>query len=116
MMREMVLLPNSQANPENVNPTRNLSFTILDNGEPVENASVVVYSNEEGVDFSGDATTGSAGGCTIRNVPDATYQISVVHDNYSNIEDVITVSESNTSFTFDFKEYGEPQVTTQQEI
>lgn len=109
MMREMVLLPNPQENPENVNSTRDLSFTVLNNGEPLANANVYIG----GEDVSSESVTGSAGGCTIKGIPDGTYEIQIWKPSTDfALSDEITVSQSNTSFTFDFNDYND---TTQQE-
>ena len=102
----MVLLPNSQVNPENINATRDLSFTVLNNGEPMGNANVYIG----GDDVSSESVTGSAGGCTIKGIPDGTYEIQIWKPSTDfGLSDEITVSQSNTSFTFDFADYNETQ-------
>lgn len=89
------------SNDNDVTPTRNLSFTILNNETPVENADVYLI----GGNITKQATTGSAGGCTIRDVPDGEYRCAVELDSENGFEATITVSESNTTFTLDSKDY-----------
>lgn len=70
---------------------RDISITVDDGTDPVEGATVSIGT------ITG--TTGSAGGCTLRDVPDGEQTIEVVADGFGDYEDTITVSESNESFT-----------------
>ena len=101
MMREMVLLPNSQVNPEisnnenetNVTPTtRNVNFVINDGTDAIQGATVTI----------GEATgtTGSAGGCTLQNVADGENSVTITAEGYTSKTETITVSENDTTFTF----------------
>ena len=62
-----------------------------DGNNPVENATVAI----------GDvtSTTGSAGGCSLQNIPDGEHTVTVTKDGYTDYTGTITVSEDNTSFT-----------------
>lgn len=94
MMREMKLLPNSQANPEIVNnetETRTINFTITDGTGPVNGATVAI-GNKTG-------TTGSAGGCSLTEIADGEHEVIVTCDGYTTKTETIAVSESDTAFT-----------------
>lgn len=94
MMREMKLLPNSQANPEIVNnesETRTINFTITDGTDPVNGATVAI-GNKTG-------TTGSAGGCSLTEIADGEHEVIVTCDGYTTKTETIVVSESDTAFT-----------------
>ena len=71
--------------------TYNLSFTVNDGTNPVEGAIVTIG------EITG--TTGSAGGCTLSNVPEGSQTVTVTCDGFTNYSDTINVSEENTSFT-----------------
>ncbi len=94
MMREMKILPDTQVNPE----TRTISFTITDNSDPVSGATVTVGDKT--------GTTGSAGGCTISGIVDGEHEITIEQEYYSTKTATIDVSESNTSFAFDYANLG----------
>ena len=91
---EMKLLPDAQVNPE----TRTISFTITDNSDPVSGATVAVGDKT--------GTTGSAGGCTISGIVDGEHEITIEQEYYSTKTATIDVSESNTSFAFDYANLG----------
>lgn len=71
--------------------TRTLNFTVNDSNGPVSGVTVTVGENS--------GTTGSAGGCTIRNVPDGQATVTVTKEGYDEYTDTITVSEDSTTFT-----------------
>ena len=62
-----------------------------DGNNPVENATVAIG------DVTG--TTGSAGGCSLQNIPDGEQTVTVTKEGYEDYTGTITVSENNTSFT-----------------
>ena len=88
MMRKVGILPDNQENPE----TRNLNFVINDGTDAIQGATVTIG------EISG--TTGSQGGCTLHNVTDGEHSVTIVKEGYTTKTETITVSESNTSFTF----------------
>ena len=59
-------------------------------GESVANADVAVYASGEPY----EATTGSAGGCTIRDVPYGDYTIEAVAEGYNFTVESITVDSA----------------------
>ena len=87
-MRKVRILPDNQENPE----TRNLNFVINDGTDAIQGATVTIG------EISG--TTGSQGGCTLHNVTDGEHSVTIVKEGYTTKTETITVSESNTSFTF----------------
>jgi len=50
------------------------------------------------------ATTGSAGGCTLQNVPVGEQIITVTASGYEEYNDTITVSDENNSFNITLTE------------
>ena len=62
-----------------------------DGNNPVENATVAIG------DVTG--TTGSAGGCSLQNIPDGEQTVTVTKEGYKDYTSTITVSEESTSFT-----------------
>lgn len=93
MMREMVLLPNSQENPE---ITRDITIRLSDEEQGV----IILVDNDESL----RGVTGSAGGCTIRGVTDGEHTLNITNPNNPNGNEdrQITVSESNTIFILDY--------------
>lgn len=74
--------------------TRDVSVSVTDGTDPLENVDVILEDTEEN-QFTG--RTGSAGGCTIRNVPEGTYNVVASLNGYQEYESTLTVSEdSNT--------------------
>lgn len=69
----------------------NLSITVNDGTNPLENVNVAI----------GDITgsTGSQGGCTLSNVPVGEYIITATLTGYNDYTETITVSENNKDFT-----------------
>lgn len=80
-------LPNSQVNPETVN----LSVTVTDGTDPVEGVTVSIGNIS--------STTGSAGGCTLQNVPEGSRTITATATGYENYSDTIEVSSQNNEIT-----------------
>lgn len=86
----MTHLPNSVVNPEK----RNISVTVTDGTDPVSGATVTLSKNNTTVTSS---RTGTAGGCTLSDVEDGSYTITVSKDGFSEYTDTITTSVDNTS-------------------
>ncbi|MBE6508258.1 MAG: carboxypeptidase regulatory-like domain-containing protein [Methanobrevibacter sp.] len=77
----------SQVNPETVD----LSISVKDDQDsPVSGATVSIDEIS--------STTGSAGGCTLSNVPTGIQTITVTKEGYDEYSDSITVSTENISF------------------
>ena len=70
-----------------------VKVTVTDGDNPIGNASVLITDT----DFTG--TTGSAGGCTIRDVPVGVYTIEASKDGYITSLEDLTVTEEETSIT-----------------
>lgn len=70
--------------------TRDISITVNDGTDPIEGATVTVGSKT--------GTTGSAGGCTIKDVTDGAVSVEVSATGYVTKTESITVSSSDTSF------------------
>lgn len=84
---ELNNLPVHEETPETIN----ISISIVDENEtPIPGANVRIG------EITG--TTGSAGGCTLQNVPVGIQTIIVTKDGYDNYSDSIIVSEEETSF------------------
>lgn len=77
-------------------PKRDISVTITDGTNAVEGASVVLSKNSTSV---ADGETGSAGGCTLKNVEDGTYTITVTKQGFTEYTDSVTTSENNASLS-----------------
>lgn len=69
----------------------NLSITVNDGTNPLENVNVAI----------GDITgsTGSQGGCTLSNVPVGEHIITATLTGYNDYTETIIVSENNKDFT-----------------
>ena len=77
--------------------TVNISIIVKDeNEEPVNGANVSIDEIT--------ATTGSAGGCTLQNVPIGEQTITVTATGYDEYSDTITVSYENNSFNITLTE------------
>lgn len=83
----MVLLPEGEVIPE---------ISLKFNGADVANKEVTLTSTENPADTY-TATTGSAGGCTIKNIKTGVYSVKIGENTLS---DNITVNSTNTSFEF----------------
>ena len=80
-----------------------ISVTVKDKtGGPVANADVSIY--DKGEPFEG--TTGSAGGCTIKNVPYGAYTIEAVAEGYDFTVDTRVVDKKELSVELVLEEEG----------
>ena len=70
---------------------RDISVTINDGTDPIEGATVTVGSKT--------GTTGSAGGCTIKDVTEGTVSVEVSATGYVTKTETVTVDSTHTSFT-----------------
>ena len=68
----------------------NIKFTVTDGENPVSGAVVAIGTKT--------ATTGAAGGCTIKGVTDGSHTVEVTADGFEDYTDSITTG-STTSFT-----------------
>lgn len=84
---------------------RNISVSVSDGTNAVSGASVTLYKNNTVVASS---TTGSAGGCTLSNVEDGSYTVTVIKDGYSDYTDNITTSVDNASLTIELTPTSSP--------
>ena len=90
----MTHLPEIEENPEK----RNISVSVTDGTNPVSGASVTLTKNNETIASS---TTGSAGGCTLSNVEDGSYTITVTKDGFVDYTDTVVTSSDNASLTIE---------------
>ena len=81
--------------------TRNISVSVTDGTDPVENVDVILEDAEEH-EYTGK--TGSAGGCTISNVPEGTYSVVATATGYDEYTGTITVSEETTTLSITLTE------------
>jgi hypothetical protein len=77
-------------------PKRSISVTVTDGTDPVNGASVVLTKSSETIASS---TTGSSGGCTLQNVEDGTYTLTVTKDGFTDYTSSVTTSENNTTLS-----------------
>lgn len=81
-----------ESNSEEPTPTvYDLSFTINDGTDPVSGATVSIGAKT--------GTTGSSGGCTIKDVEAGTVSVEVSKEGFTTKTESITVDETHTSFT-----------------
>ncbi|WP_296875519.1 carboxypeptidase-like regulatory domain-containing protein [uncultured Methanobrevibacter sp.] len=73
--------------------THNISVSVTDGTDPIENVDVILEDSNE-TQYTGK--TGSAGGCTISNVPEGTYSVVATATGYNEYTGTLTVDE-NTS-------------------
>ena len=76
--------------------TVNVSVSVSDGNDPIENADVILEDAEE-TQYTGK--TGSAGGCTISNVPEGTYSVVATATGYTEYTGTMEVSEDNKTLT-----------------
>ena len=69
----------------------NISVTVTDGEHPIDKVSVTL--EEKDTKEKVTATTGSAGGCTLSNVPIGDYNITATHSDYAEYNGTITVTE-----------------------
>lgn len=72
-----------------VTVTRDISVSVTDGTDPLENVDVILEDAEEN-QYTGK--TGSAGGCTIKDVPEGTYNVVASATGYTDYEDTLTVT------------------------
>ncbi|MDO5824675.1 carboxypeptidase-like regulatory domain-containing protein [Methanobrevibacter sp.] len=82
--------------PSTPTVTRNISVSVTDGVEGIESVDVVLEDADEN-QYTGK--TGSAGGCTISNVPEGSYTVMASKTGYTVYTGNITVSEENTTLT-----------------
>ena len=85
-------LPESGVIPEII--SRNISVSVNDGTDPVSCATVSLLKNNNLVTSS---RTGTAGGCTLSNVEDGSYTLTVTKEGYNEYSDSITTSVDNAS-------------------
>ena len=71
--------------------TYDLSFTINDGTDPVSGATVTIGDKT--------GTTGSSGGCTIKDVEEGTVSVEVSKTGFVTKTESVSVDETHTSFT-----------------
>lgn len=92
--------PTEEPTPTEEGQVGDISVSVVDeDGNTVANADVSVY--DKGEPYEG--TTGTAGGCTIKNVPYGDYTIEAVADGYEFTVEQITVNQSEQSRTLVLK-------------
>ena len=80
-----------------VNSTRTLNFTIVDsNGDAIKSANVVIDDVSK--------TTGSAGGCSFKDMLDGEYSVTVSADGFETLTETILVDADNTVFLLSLTE------------
>ena len=90
----MTHLPDSEEIPEK----RNISVSVTDGTNPVSGASVSLTKNSE---IIASSTTGSAGGLTLSNVEDGSYNITLTKDGFVDYTDTVVTSSDNASLTIE---------------
>lgn len=91
----LIQLPEVEEIPETVE-TVDISISVNDGTDPVEHASVSIGQIS--------STTGSAGGCTLQDVPEGSQTIVVTATGYEEYTDTIEVSSQNNEFTITLTE------------
>ena len=98
---------------------RNISISVTDGSSPLQGVNVtLVNSTDSSKTFNG--STGSAGGCNIRNVPEGTYNVEATLNGYDTYSGSLTVDSDETleitmnvaSTTYHFKSYDDINGTT----
>lgn len=82
--------------PSTPTVTRNISVSVTDGTTGIGSVDVVLADADEN-QYTGK--TGSAGGCTISNVPEGSYTVMASKTGYAVYTGNITVSEENTTLT-----------------
>ena len=90
----MTHLPDTGENPEK--PKRNISVSVNDGTNPVGSVDVILEDADKN-QYTGK--TGSAGGCTIKDVPDGSYTVVANATGYVEYAGTLTVSESSTTLS-----------------
>ena len=87
--------------PSTPTVTRNISCSVTDGTNPLENVDAVLEDADE-TQYTGK--TGSAGGCTISNVPEGTYSVAASKTGYKVYTGNITVNEETTTLNITLTE------------
>ena len=73
--------------------------------DPIAGASVTITdTTDSSITFTG--TSGSAGGCTLSEVPLGTYTVEATKEGYTDYEDEITVTAETTTLAIVMEEAG----------
>lgn len=87
--------------PSVVPANYNISCSVTDGTDPLESVDVILEDNDEN-QYTGK--TGSAGGCTISNVPEGTYTVIATKNGYNEYTGTITVNEETTTLNITLTE------------
>lgn len=87
-MEQVLILPDVEVTPENV------SVSVIDSESSTGIESVTV-TLEDAKEQEYTGTTGSAGGCTIQNVPPGEYTVTATATGYNEYTDSFTVSATS---------------------
>lgn len=86
-----------QETPEDPEPvTVDIAVSVTDGTDPIENVDVTLEDTEE-TQYTGK--TGSAGGCTISNVPVGTYSVTASATGYTDYTGTLTVTEETNTLS-----------------
>ena len=77
-------------------PEINISTTVTDGEGPVESASVTITNTDDDTIII-TGTTGTAGGCTLSNVPVGTYNVNATATGYIDYTDTIRFTNETTT-------------------
>lgn len=83
----------------------NISASVTDktSTEAIQGVSITLTDTTDSTKtFTG--TTGSAGGCTISEVPLGTYTVEATKEGYTDYEDEITVTAETTTLAIEMEE------------
>lgn len=75
--------------------TVNISVTVTDGQDPIESVSVNLTDTNDNIVKTG--TTGSAGGCTLSNVPLGSYTVTASKTGYTEYTDTLTITKETTT-------------------
>jgi len=80
--------------------THNISVSVTDGTDPIGNVDVTLSDGEN--EYTGK--TGSAGGCTISNVPEGQYEVVASKSGYVDYESTLTVNSETSSLSIVLEE------------
>ena len=84
-------------NPETVEiETVDISVSVTDGTDPIQGVTVTVADSE--------CTTGSAGGCTLRNVPVGDITVTATKDGYESYSDSEIITDETESLSIELIE------------
>ena len=89
--------------PSTPTVTRNISVSVTDGTTGIGSVDVVLEDADEN-QYTGK--TGSAGGCTLNNVPIGAQTIIVTASGYENYSETINVSNENITFEIKLNKEG----------